>query len=158
MQKWSQEFRQRNIDETKNYLTEVINRNELMSKNHKKVCTTWAIILFYNYWMCFHFCFGSSVGIPIGITSSAVELRCCVITVVIKKSKSIITKKKRKHDKIVLFAKSKLNNIEVLISKALVDSVIIHDKFVLMNNVLKKCNKMIEEIKNLKAKSVYLRF
>ena len=108
--------------------------------------------------MCFHFCFGSSVGIPIGITSSVVELRCCVITVVIKKSKSIITKKKRKHDKIVLFAKSKLNNIEVLISKALVDSVIIHDKFVLMNNVLKKCNNMIEEIKNLKAKSVYLRF
>ena len=40
MQKWSQEFRQRNIDETKNYLTEVINRNELISKNHKKVCTT----------------------------------------------------------------------------------------------------------------------
>ena len=40
MQKWSQEFRQKNIDETRNYLTEVINRNELMSKKHKKVCTT----------------------------------------------------------------------------------------------------------------------
>ena len=55
-----------------------------------------------------------------------------------------------------MLAKSKLNNIEVLNSKALVDSVIIDDKFVLMNNVLKKCNKMIEEIKNLKAK--FLRF
>ena len=40
MQKWSQEFRQKNIDETRNYLTEVINRNELMSKKHKTVCTT----------------------------------------------------------------------------------------------------------------------
>ena len=40
MQKWSQEFRQKNIDETRTYLTEVINRNELMSKKHKKVCTT----------------------------------------------------------------------------------------------------------------------
>ena len=35
-----QEFRLKNIDETKNSLIEEINRNELMSKKHKKVCTT----------------------------------------------------------------------------------------------------------------------
>ena len=35
-----QEFRLENIDETRNYLIEEINRNELMSKKHKKVCTT----------------------------------------------------------------------------------------------------------------------
>ena len=50
--------------------------------------------------------------------------------------KSIINKKKKKHDKIVLLGKSKLHSIEVLISKALIDSVISHDKFVLINNVL----------------------
>ena len=33
----SQEFRLKNIDETRNYLIEEINRNELMSKKHKKV-------------------------------------------------------------------------------------------------------------------------
>ena len=76
-----------------------------------------------------------------------VGLRSCVITAVIKKRKSIIKKKKRKHDKIVLLAKSKLNCIEVLIYKALVD----YDKFVLMNNVVKEYNKMKEEIKNLKT-------
>ena len=32
-------------------------------------------------------------------------------------------KKKKKHDKIVLLAKSKLNSIEVLISKVLIDLV-----------------------------------
>ena len=101
--------------------------------------------------MCFYFCFGSLVGIPIGITSSAVGLRSCVITAAIKKRKSIIKKKKRKHDKLVLLAKSKLNSIEVLISKASVDSVISHDKFVLMNNMLEEYNKMKEEIKNLKT-------
>ena len=101
--------------------------------------------------MCFYFCFGSLVGIPIGITSSAVGLRNCAITAIIKKYKSIIKKKKRKHDKIVLLAKSKLNSIEVLISKASVDSVISHDKFFLMNNMLKEYNKMKEEIKNLKT-------
>ena len=38
--------------------------------------------------------------------------------------KSIIKKKKEKHDKIVLFTKSKLNDIKALIFKALIDSII----------------------------------
>ena len=45
-------------------------------------------------------------------------------------------------------AKSKLNNIEVLISKVLIDSNISHDEFVLINNVLKEFHDMKEEIKN----------
>ena len=32
----SQEFRLKNVDETRNYLTEEINLNELMSKKHNK--------------------------------------------------------------------------------------------------------------------------
>ena len=35
----SQEFRLRNIDETRNYFLKEIEKNELMSKKHKKVCT-----------------------------------------------------------------------------------------------------------------------
>ena len=45
----------------------------------------------------------------------------CVITTAIKKYKTLIKKKRKRYDKIVLLAKSKLNNIEVLISKALID-------------------------------------
>ena len=86
--------------------------------------------------------FASLVGIPIGITSSSIGLKICAITVGIKKYKSIIKKKKKKHDKILLLAKSKLNSIEILISKSLIDSVIIHDEFVLINNVLKGYNQM----------------
>ena len=66
----------------------------------------------------------------------------------IKKHKSIIKKKRKKHDKIVLLAKSKLNNIEVLISKVLIDSNISHYEFVLINNVLKEFYDMKEQIKN----------
>ena len=62
----------------------------------------------------------------------------------------MIEKKKKKHHKIVLLAKSKLNSIQVLISKALIDWVISNDEFVLINNVLKKPGKMKEEIRNLK--------
>ena len=52
------------------------------------------------------------------------------ITAGIEKCKSIKKKKKKKHDKIVLVGKNKLNTIEVLISKALIDSYISHDEFV----------------------------
>ena len=60
-------------------------------------------------------------------------------------------KKKKKHDKIVLLAKTKLNSIEVLISKALIDSNSNHDEFVLINNVSKEYDDMKEEIKNLNS-------
>ena len=89
------------------------------------------------------------IGIPIGITSSAIGLKLCAVTAGIKKYKSI-TKKKKKHDKIVLLAKSKLNSIEVLISKTLIDSNLSHNEFVLINNVLKEYDKTKEKIKNLK--------
>ena len=56
-----------------------------------------------------------------------------------------------KHDKIVFLAKSKLNSIEFLISKALIYSVNSHDEFVLINNVLKEYNEIKEEFKNLKT-------
>ena len=36
----SQEFRFKNIDKTRNYFLKEIEQNELMSKNHKQVCTT----------------------------------------------------------------------------------------------------------------------
>ena len=94
--------------------------------------------------------FASLVDIPIEITSSAIGSKICATTAGIKNYNSIIKKKKKKHDKIVLLAKSKFNRIEVLIFKALIDSVISHDEFVLTNNVLKECSEMKEEIKDLK--------
>ena len=57
-----------------------------------------------------------------------------------------------------MLAKSKLNSIEVVISKTLIDSVNYHDEFVLINNVLIKYDKMKEEIKNLKSWTVDQRF
>ena len=77
--------------------------------------------------MYFISAFAFLVGIPIGITNSAIGLKIYAITTGIKKHNSIIKKKKKRNDKIVLLAKSKLNRIEVVISKALIDSVISHD-------------------------------
>ena len=86
------------------------------------------------------------LGIPIEIMRSSVGLEICVIAAGIEKYKSIIEKKEKKRDNIIFLAKSKLNSIEVLISKALIDSNISHDEFVLTNNVLKTYGNMREEI------------
>ena len=151
-----QEIRLKNVNETKNYLIEEINRKELRSKKQKKVCTT------LNY--IEHFLnltstitgnisistFASLFDIPIGITSSAIGLKYFTITVEIKTS--IINKKKKKHDIILLLAKSKSYSIKVLISKAVIDSVISHDEFVLINNELKEYEEIIGEIKNCNNK------
>ena len=59
----------------------------------------------------------------------------------------MIKKNRKKNDKIVLLAKSKLNSSEVLISKALLDSNISHVEFVLINNVITELHAMKEEIK-----------
>ena len=128
----NQEFRLQKIGKIRNYLIEEINRNKLMSKKHK----VWRILNYIDHLVitisaitgCVSIsAFTSLVGITIGVISSAIKLKICVITSEIKRKKSIIKKKRKKHDKIVLLAKSQLNRIEVLVSKALIDSNISHD-------------------------------
>ena len=74
------------------------------------------------YWLCFSSAFASLFYVPVGISSSAVGMKICVITAGIKKYESIIREKKKKHDGIVLLGKSKLDTIEVLLFKVLIDS------------------------------------
>ena len=91
-----------------------------MSEKHKKVCRVSnyienLLILISTVTVCVSG-FASLVGIPTGYKSSPIGLKISVITAGTKKYKSIIKEKKKKHDKIVFLAKSKLNSIEVLIS------------------------------------------
>ena len=73
----SQDFRLKNIYETRNYLIEEINQNELMSKKHKNVYRVLnyieqLLVLVSTVTRCiFISFFGSLVGIPIRITSAA---------------------------------------------------------------------------------------
>ena len=141
------------IDKTRNYLIEEINLNKPMSKRHKKVCATInyrgnIVILASTITGCVSIsAFAPLAGISIGITSSAKGLKICARTAGIVKYKSIIKKKKMKHHKIALLAKSELNAIEVFISKALIDLVIIYNEFVLITNIHKEYNEMKKEIK-----------
>ena len=125
-----------------------------MSEKHKNIC----IHLNYFEDSLFFFifvvsgcvsisAFASLVGFPVVIASSALGIKICAIIAGIKKYESIIKKKRKKHEKLVLLGKAKLDTIEVLISKGLINLYNSHDEFVSVNNVLRKHNE-IKEIKN----------
>ena len=75
-----------------------------MSKKHKKVYAVWnyiehRLILIFIVSGFVSISAFALTGIHIVITTSAIELRICVITAGIKNYKSIIKKGKKKHDK-----------------------------------------------------------
>ena len=115
-----------------------------MSKKHKKI---YRVLNYFDHSLIVTStingfitisAFVSLVGVSITIVASAIKIEKCLITSGIRKYKSIIKKKKKKHHKVVLLAKPKLNSIDVLLSKALIDSNISRDELVLINNVLKE--------------------
>ena len=67
-------------------------------------------------------------------------------TGIIKKLLSITRNEKKKHDKILMLAKSKLDSIETLVSQALVDMEISHEEF----NAIIREEKTWEDEKNLR--------
>ena len=110
----NQEFWFKNTDEIRNYFLEEINQNELISKKHKKVCTTLTHIT--------HFIFSTTIastitgctsisvfvsllGVPIRITSSQMGWKICAIATGIINFQSITRKNKSRYDKTVLLAK-----------------------------------------------------
>ena len=85
----------------------------------------------------------SVVGAPVGIASASLILIFLVTTGIIKKLLSITRSKKKKHDKILMLAKSKLNSIETLVSQELIDMQISNEEF----NVILKEKFFLEKIK-----------
>ena len=67
------------------------------------------------------------VTAPVGIASASFTLIFSLTTGIIKKLLSITRKKKNKHDKILMLAKSKLDSIEILVSQARFDMEISHE-------------------------------
>ena len=84
----NQKLKLKKIDEIRNSLIQEINRNGLMSKKHKRVCRVLnyidhSLIAISTITECVSVsAFTSLVGIPKGITSSAIGLKICVITAV----------------------------------------------------------------------------
>ena len=73
--------------------------------------------------------YAAVVGIPFGIASSSLTLIFTIDTGINKSLLKVTKKRKKKHNKIIALAKSKLNMIDTLLSSALNDSKIIHEEF-----------------------------
>ena len=94
--------------------------------------------------------FTSIIGAPVGIASASLTLFFSLTTGIVKKLLNITRNKKKKHDKILMLAKSKLNSIENLVSQALTHVEKSHEEFDTIMKEKKKYEKMKENVKSVK--------
>ena len=94
--------------------------------------------------------FTSIIGAPVGIASASLTLFFSLTTGIIKKLLNITRNKKKKHDRILMLAKSKLNSIETLVSQALIDLDISHEEFI---KILKEKDKYERMKENLRGEN-----
>ena len=95
--------------------------------------------------------FTSIVGTPVSMASASFTLIFSLTAGIIKKLLSITRNEKKKHNKILMLAKSKLNSIETLVSQALTDMKS-SKEFVAILNERYKFEKMKENLKNIREK------
>ena len=92
--------------------------------------------------------YASVVGIPAVITGASLTLVFTIGTGISKSLLKLTKKRKKKHNKIIILAKSKLNTIDTFLSSTLNDSEISHEEF---SNIITEAN-IYENIKELTTK------
>ena len=84
--------------------------------------------------------FATVIGAPVGIVSACFSLAFSIFTGIVKKLLKTTRNKKKKHDKMVMLARSKLNSIDSKLSEALINSEISHEDFIVITNEKKIVN------------------
>ena len=87
------------------------------------------------------------IGIPVGIVSTSLSLAFSLCTGLVKKLLKATKNKKKKHNKIVMLARSKLNSIESKISEALINNQISHEDFMTIINEERNYRELKESIR-----------
>ena len=124
-------FRLSEIIRIENYFHQEINQRKLCSRKLNKYVTAFdyidkvLIVLSATAGGVLIISF-TIVGAPVRIASVRFTLIFSIVTGIVKKLLNMTRNKKKKHDKILMLAKSKLNGIETLISRALIDMEISH--------------------------------
>ena len=83
---------------------------------------------------------------PVGIASTSFNLSFSLSTGLVKKLLKTTGNKKKKHNKIVMLARSKLNSKENKISEALINNEISHENFMTVINGERNYRKLKESI------------
>ena len=148
-----QQFRLNKINEIKDYFVAEIKEKELMSKRLSKYIASFdyfhksLIVLSLTTCIISIASFETVVGANVGMMSTNVSLSFSVTTGIVKKLWKTTRNKKKKHNKIVIFARSKLSSIESKISEALINSEISHEDFIAIINEEKKYQELRESIR-----------
>ena len=130
-----QQFRLNKINEIKDYFVAEIRERELISKNISKCIASLDYfdkslsVLSILSGSVSIASFASVIGAPAGVIGASCGLTFSITPGFVKKFLKTIQNKKKKHNKIVMLARSKLNSIESKISKALMDTEISHEEF-----------------------------
>ena len=91
--------------------------------------------------------FATVIGAPVGMMSASCSLAFSITTGFVKKFLKTTRNKKKKHNKIVMLARSKLNSIESKISEALINNEISHEDFMTIINEENKYRELKESIR-----------
>ena len=94
--------------------------------------------------------FATVIGMPVGIASASFSLTFSISTAIVKKLLKT-TQNKKKHNKIIMLARSKLNSIESKVSEALINSEISHEDFMIIINEEKKYRELNESIRMMNS-------
>ena len=143
-----QHFRLNKINEIKDYFVAEIKERELMSKRLSKFiafCDYFGkslIVLSVTSGSISIASFATVIGALVGIASASLSLTFSLSTGVIKKLLKTTRNKKKKHNKIIMLARTKLNSIESKVSEALVNSEISHEDFMVIVNEEKKISRV----------------
>ena len=95
--------------------------------------------------------FATVIGSPIGITRASLNLTFSLCTGLVKKLLKATRNKKKKHNKIVMLARSKLNNTESKISEALINNQISHENFITIISEERKYIELKQSIRMMKG-------
>ena len=145
------------INKIKDYLNaEIKERKDIVKKISKYIGTfDYADKLFITLSASFGTLIIAShaavVGIPVGIAGASLTLIVTITIGVVKKLLNITRKKKKKHNKIIALARSKLNIIENLISEVLIDFEISHEEFSKIIYEKNNYEQIIDNIKSVKS-------
>ena len=154
-----QQFRLNKINEIKNYFVAEIKERELMSKRLSKYIASFdyfdksLIVLSVTTGSISIASFATVIGAPVGMMSASCSLAFSITTGFVKKFLKTIRNKKKKHNKIVMLARSKLNSIESKISEALINNEISHEDFMAIINEEKKYRELKESIRMMNSQS-----
>ena len=135
-----QQFRLNKINEIKDYFIAEIRERELKSKNLSKYIASFEyldkslIVLSVATGSISIASFATVIGAPVGMMSASCSLAFSITTGFVKKFLKTIRNKKKKQNKIVMLARTKLNSIERKISEALVNNEISHEDFMSILN------------------------